>query len=328
MKTISIFQQAGDTAHRLTENKPAATKSPLQRHWLKLTNLLLAITLLGTSTILPAKESESVDFVLLQEQALLANAAYQSEDQARALAAANNYTLDIYQTVADLQIAFFLATNDAGKTQVISIRGTSNIENAMVDVYLQLVDDRKTGLRLHHGFSLAARKIYAELKPLLKAGYKINTTGHSLGGAVALILAIYLDADQFNIGQVTTFGQPKVTNAAGAAKIQHLNIIRVVTPLDLVPLVPLLDPLDINNLDIYWHAGIEVVLLTDNKYALLKGMDSMLRASRFTQKPLNEENLRNHQMTLYLQMLDARLTSAQLIPYPNNFNLFNLFGSE
>jgi hypothetical protein len=328
MKTISTFQQAGDTTHRLTERKPAVAKNALQRHWLKLTNFLVAITLLSTSSILPAKESESVDFVLLQEQALLANAAYQTEDQARALAAANNYRLDFYQTVADLQIAFFLATNEAGKTQVISIRGTSNIENAMVDVYLQLVEDRKTGLRLHHGFSLAARKIYAELKPLLKAGYKINTTGHSLGGAVALILAIYLDADQFNIGQVTTFGQPKVTNVAGADKIQHLNVIRVVTPLDLVPLVPLFDPLDISNIDVYWHAGVEVVLLTDNEYALLKGLDSMLRASRFTQKPLNEENLRNHQMTLYLEMLDARLTSAQLIPYPNNFNLFNLFGSE
>jgi|GEM_PF-512939 len=328
MKTTNIFQKAGDTTPGLTGKKPAAVKSPLQRHWLKLANLLVAISLLVTSTILPAKESESVDFVLLQEQALLANAAYQTEDQARALAAANNYRLDFYQTIANLQIAFFLATNEADKTQVISIRGTSNIENAMVDVYLQLVEDRKTGLRLHHGFSLAARKIYAKLKPLLKAGYKINTTGHSLGGAVALILAIYLDADRFDIGQVTTFGQPKVTNAAGAAKIQHLNIIRVVTQLDLVPLVPLLDPLDINNLDIYWHAGIEVVLLTDNEYALLKGMDSMLRASRFTQKPLSEENLSNHQMTLYLEMLDARLTSAQLVPYQNNFNLFNLFGGD
>lgn len=312
----------------LTGKKSAAIKSPLPRHWLKLTIFLLATTLLSNSTLLSAKESESIDFALLQEQALLANAVYQTEDQARALATSMSHTLTLYQTIDNLQIAFFLATNEADKTQVISVRGTSNIENAMVDVYLQLVEDRKTGLRLHHGFSLAARKIYAELKPLLKEGYKINTTGHSLGGAVALILAIYLDVDQFDIGQVTTFGQPKVTNAAGAAKIQHINVIRVVTQLDLVPLIPLLDPLDINNLDIYWHAGIEVVLLTDNEYALLKGMDSMLRASRFTQKPLSEENLSNHQMTHYLEMLDARLTSAQLIPYPNNFNLFNLFGSD
>jgi triacylglycerol lipase len=328
MKAIVKFQKRGDAALKLTEQKAELGNSLLKRHWLKLANFFMAMTLLSFSSILPAKELDSVNFALLQEQAIFANAAYQSKDQVRALVESRNYTLTLYQTIPDVQITFFLATNESSKTQLISIRGTSNVENAMVDVYLQLVDDQKTGLRLHHGFSLAAKKVYAELKPLLKPGYKINTTGHSLGGAVALILAMYLDADQFNIEQVTTFGQPKVTNIAGAGKIQHLNVIRVVTPFDLVPLVPLFDPLDINNLDVYWHAGIEVILLTDNQYAILEGMDSMLRASKFTQKPLNEENLKHHQMTLYLEKLKAKSKSAQLIPYQNNFNLFNLFGSD
>ena len=284
--------------------------------------------LLSISSVSPAKEAGSVNFTLLQKQAIFASAAYQSEDQVRALVESANYTFTFYQTIPDIHIAFFLATNELTQTQVISIRGTSNIENAMVDVYLQLVNDKKTGLRLHHGFSLAARKVYATLKPLLKPGYKINTTGHSLGGAVALILAMYLDADKFNIEQVTTFGQPKVTNIAGAGKIQHLNIIRVVTPFDLVPLVPLFDPLDITNIDVYWHAGTEVILLADTQYAILEGLDSMLRASRFTQRPLNQENLKHHQMALYLEMLKAKTKSAKLIPYRNNLNLFNLFGSE
>jgi triacylglycerol lipase len=328
MKTIVKFQAGGDIAPRLTENKSELGNGPLKRHWLKLANFFVAMTLLSISSVLPAKELVSVNFALLQEQALFANAAYQSKDQVRALVESSNYKLTFYQTIPDIQIAFFLATNESSKTQVISIRGTSNIENAMVDVYLQLVNDKKTGLRLHHGFSLAARKVYAELKPLLEPGYKIYTTGHSLGGAAALILAMYLDADQFNVEQVTTFGQPKVTNIAGAGKIQHLNVIRVVTPLDLVPLVPLFDPLDINNIDVFWHAGIEVVLLADTQYAILEGLDSMLRASRFTLKPLTEENLANHQMAVYLEILKAKSKSSKLVPYENNFNLFNLFGSD
>lgn len=328
MKTTIKFQKAGDAALKFAWQNSEPRNYGLKRHWIKLTHFFVAMTLLSISSILPAKELDSVNFVLLQKQAIFANAAYQSKAQVRALVEAGDYKLTFYQTIPDIQIAFFLATNESTQIQVISIRGTSNIENAMVDIYLQLVDDQKTGLRLHHGFSLAAKKVYAQLKPLLKPGYKIHTTGHSLGGAAALILAMYLDADQFNIEQVTTFGQPKVTNIAGAAKIQHLNVIRVVTPFDLVPLVPLFDPLDINNLDVYWHAGIEVILLTDDQYAILEGMDSMLRAGKFTQKPLNEENLKHHQMTLYLEKLKAKSKSAQLIPYQNNFNLFNLFGGD
>ena len=100
------------------------------------------------------------------------------------------------------------------------------------------------------------------------------------------------------------------------------------TPKDLVPLVPLFDPLDINNIDIFWHAGKEVILLEDNQYAVLEGVESMLRAMRFTQQLLTEENLQHHQMSLYLQLLESKIDSAENVSYENSFNLFNLFGSE
>jgi predicted lipase len=288
----------------------------------------LTLTLLFISVKSLADELDSVDFAVLQKHAIFAQAAYQSDAKIRAVVESSNYTLTLYHTIPDIQISFLLATNDLSKTQLIAVRGTSNIENAIVDISLKLVVDQHTGLRLHHGFSLAAKKLYAMLKPLLKPDYKIDVTGHSLGGAVALILAIYLDADQFNIEQVTTFGQPKVTNIAGARQIQQLKVIRVVTPSDLVPLVPLFDPLDISNIDIYWHAGKEVILLADNQYAILEGADSMLRASNFTQKLLSEENLQHHQMALYLEMLMAKTKSPKLVPYQNNYNWFNLFGSD
>ena len=288
----------------------------------------MAMLLLFISAKLPANELNPVDFAVIQKHAKFAQAAYQPEDSIRTSVASSNYTLTLFHTFPDTQISFLLATNEMTKTQVISVRGTSNIENAMVDIYLKLIVDKKTGVALHHGFSVAARQVYAKLKPLLKHDYKIDVTGHSLGGAVALILAMYLDADQFEIEQVTTFGQPKITNISGAKKIEHINVIRVVTPLDLVPLVPLFDPLDINNVDVYWHAGKEVILLADSKYAVLEGTDSMLRASSFTQKLLSEENLQHHQMTLYLNMVRVKIKSSKLVPYQNNYNLFNLFGSE
>jgi triacylglycerol lipase len=300
----------------------------LNRHLLKLTHIVLALTLLCALPTLSANELKSINFTEIQKQAIFANAAYQSEGKIRTLVESGNYTLTFYHTIPDIQISFFLATNELTKTQVISVRGTSNIENAMVDISLKLMVDKNTGVHLHEGFSFAAKQVYAELKPLLNSDYKINVTGHSLGGAVALILAMYLDAYQFDIEQVITFGQPKVTNISGANKIQHINFIRVVTPFDLVPLVPLFDPLDISNLDVYWHAGKEVILLADTQYAILEGTDSMLRATRFTQKPLTEDNLSNHQMPIYLEMIKAKTKSSKLVPYQTDLNLFNLFGSD
>ncbi len=299
----------------------------LNLHRQKLKTSILTLMLIFISATAPAVETAPVDFIEIQKQAGFTNVAYQPEDKIRDFVESRNYTLTLYKTVPDIHISYFLATNEQTRTQVISVRGTSNIENAMVDILLKLRPDKSTGIQLHEGFSRAARKVYADLKPLLKTDYKIRTTGHSLGGAVALILAMYLDIDRFNIEQVTTFGQPKVTNVAGANKFSHINIIRVVTPFDLVPLMPLLDPLDINNLDVYWHAGKEVILLKGNQYAILEGLDSMLRATRFTQQLLSQENMQHHQMSAYLGMIGAKTKSSRLVPYQTDFNLFNLFGS-
>jgi len=288
----------------------------------------LTITLLCLCVTLPVYGEDAINFVNIREQAMFADSAYKSESEIRALVESSDYELTLYHTIPGIQVAFFLATSVATKTQIISIRGTSNIENAMVNVSLKLSVDADLGVSLHQGFGVSAKRIYAELKPLLKPEYKINVTGHSLGGAIALVLAMLLDKDQVKVVQVVTFGQPKVTNVSGASSIQHINLIRVVTPDDMVPLVPLFDPLDINDLDIFWHAGREVILLGGNQYAVLDGMDSMLRATKFTQKPLSEDNVKNHEMTFYLSLIDARVTSSEQVPYKTDLNLFNLFGSE
>ena len=288
----------------------------------------LTLLLISISAALSASEADSVDFIEILKQAGFSSAAYQPEDEIRAFLETRNYTLTRYKTDPGIQVSFFLATNEQTKTQVVSVRGTSNIENAMVDILLKLKVDQITGIKLHEGFSLAARRVYAELKPLIKADYKIYTTGHSLGGAVALILAMYLDADRFKIEQVFTFGQPKVTNIDGASKFGHIDVTRVVMPLDIVPLVPPFDPLDINNLDVYWHVGKEIILLAENQYAILQGLDSMLRATRFTQQPFNQKNVENHSMSVYLGMIGAKTKSPSLVPYEIDLNLFNLFGGE
>ncbi|MFT5659233.1 MAG: triacylglycerol lipase, partial [Gammaproteobacteria bacterium] len=130
------------------------------------------------------------------------------------------------------------------------------------------------------------------------------------------------------VATVTTFGQPKVTNFEGANSLNHLDIKRIVLPNDLVPLIPPFDPLDIQNLDIYWHAGKELILLKDKQYTIVEGVDAMLRATKFTQEPLNEGNLVNHKMSIYRQAVNKKTPLAKQVAYENNFNLFNLFGGD
>jgi len=288
----------------------------------------LAISITGLSLVHADSSQSSINFSAINKYAIFSSLAYKNKPSTNEAISLKDYTITHYSNISGFNISYLLATNDLNKSQVIAVRGTSNIENALVDIALELTTDKHTGIRLHNGFSQTARAIYAEIKPKIKADYAISTTGHSLGGAVALILAMYLDTDNYKVDQIVTFGQPKVTNIAGTNKFEHLNILRVVTPKDLVPLVPPFDPVDINNLDIYWHPGKEVILLADTDYAVTGGIESMMRAIKFTQEPLTKDNLKNHEMSLYLKLIAQKISSSKLVEFESSFNLFNLFGSE
>ena len=291
--------------------------------------LLVLLITTGSSAFASTNSPQHpVSFSEINKYANLSNASYQAAPKIHQINVLKNYKISNGGNIPGYKISYFLATNDITKTQVIAVRGTSNIENILVDIALKLTLDKQTGTYLHNGFSQSAQAIYAKVKPHIRKDYVISTTGHSMGGAVALILAMYLDTDNYNIDKTVTFGQPKVTNITGANKFQHLNVIRVVTEKDLVPLVPPFDPVDLNNLDIYWHLGKEVILLPNTSYAILRGVESMMRAIKFTQEPLTENNLHNHQMFLYLKLVSDNLPSATLVPFKNSFNLFNLFDSK
>jgi len=265
-------------------------------------------------------------FAKIKPYAELANAAYLPEQEARLIIEAQGYRLDQYGSVPGVEVNYFIATNDVLKHQVVAVRGTANVENAIVDVSLKLLPDEHAKIALHQGFAQAAEGVYKALLPRLKKDYQISTTGHSLGGAVAVILAMYLDIDHYSLGPIISFGQPKVTNVSGALVFRHLDVTRVVTAQDLVPLVPPLDVMDINNVDIYWHLGKEIVLLEGNDYAVLEGVKSMMRATRVINARLSQENLEHHKMAGYLAQVEVKAEAASLVPYDTSVNLLKLFG--
>lgn len=299
---------------------------PVTHKHLSLALIFMLLGLCFTTTLTAQQTSSRIDFAHIRQFATLSRAAYETEERFTEIVDSKRYEPKQYHNIPELEVTYLVAGDKQTGAQIIAVRGTANVENALVDIALKLVDDPQAGIKLHDGFSLAASRIYSDLKTSLDKSKPIHTTGHSLGGAVAVILAMYLDQDGFMVDNVITFGQPKVTNIAGSQKYSHLNLIRLVTPRDLVPLVPPLDPLDIQNMDIYWHGGKEVLLNTDNTYSILEGTTSMLRATKFTQQMLDEQNLHNHKMDLYLKLIDSMITQSKQIPFKNDFNLFNLFG--
>ncbi len=270
----------------------------------------------------------SQDFLHWLNAAHLADATYRSKSDIEKVLASQGYSLKQYKQLDGYSVAYALATNDQTRQHIIAVRGTSNAENAIVDAAFVLVSDPLTGIDIHQGFLLSARDIYQQILPDIKPGYTINTIGHSLGGAAALILAMMLDSQGYPVGEVITFGQPKVTNISGSRKFKHLDVTRLVTPKDVVPLMPPLDPLDLMNLSIFWHQGTEVVLFKNNQYAVLNGTDSMLRASDFLNDVPSEQHLQNHFMTTYINHLKSKLRSPEEVIYKSDFKFSDWFGSS
>jgi len=260
------------------------------------------------------------DFVQIKNQAQLANDTYLITDNLTNILKQQGQTLVHQNTIAGSQVSYFLSTK--GNMQTIAIRGTANVENVMLDLDVELQQDIKLNILLHKGFSSGAAAIYQDVKPHLIAEQPIHITGHSLGGAISVVLAMYLKQDNYLVPQIITFGQPKVTNVAGAKQYADLPLIRIVTPKDIVPLVPPLSPLQIKNMDIYWHIGEEVILMANQKYAQTNGLKSMLRATKFTSAIPSEQNLIAHNMGTYLDLIDLLIKSAEEVPYKTELNMF------
>ncbi len=262
-----------------------------------------------------------VDFTEIKKSALLSAASYASAEVIEKRLVAGGYDLRQQQTLADSGLSYFLASSSTGH-QYLSFRGTSNLENALVDLDLALQLDADLNIQLHQGFAGAAKMAYQNVKAKLDKNKPISTTGHSLGGAIAVIVAMHLQRDGYQLEGVITFGQPKVTNVAGAEVFSALPLMRIVTPKDIVPLVPPLSPLQLKNLDIYWHMGSEIILLENKEYAQIKGIKSMMRATKFVSSVPDKTNLDAHQIATYLALIEQKLVAAQPVPYTMEINVF------
>lgn len=150
------------------------------------------------------------------------------------------------------------------KSIVVVFRGSNNIKNFLTDAMILKTNYEKhlcKKCELHSGFFTSYRKLTDKgLEKVIAAAvsehpdYGLLFTGHSLGGAVALIAAVKFN-EQYSgkAVKVYTFGQPRVgdTDYAKYVESKITNFFRVVHKKDLVPHKPAY-------LTFYRHSGFEV----------------------------------------------------------------------
>lgn len=244
-----------------------------------------------------------VSFREVRDAAEYAAAAYENEEDNKSKLGEDGLDIDYLDGT---EIKFLVKT--LKNEHWISVRGTANAANAKVDATYIKERDEHLGVYLHEGFGYAAKDIYAKVKPLLNPEYKINVTGHSLGGAIAAILMMHLDVDQFQLNTCYTFGQPKVTNHEGVEKFRHLPLVRVVDNEDVVPLVP---PLTIISAlhGAYRHFGSEVILKDGGHFIFLPEHDAERMIVSSTWLSLFHESVEDHYMKNYIAHIDPLLAN-------------------
>jgi hypothetical protein len=210
-------------------------------------------------------------------------------------------------------IKAYVELDDAKRVQWIVVRGTSSLINIRLDVDYNKVVDPRLQIPLHKGFADAALQVYQFAKPLLKTDYETRVTGHSFGGAAAVIVLMLLKEDGFKLGQAMTFGQPKVTNGDGAQKYRTLPLLRFVNDQDPVPLLPPFELFAVLDEGPYQHFGPEVVLEDGSTYRFYTEHQAE-RLSVFSfwnnLKNLSIQDVPEHFISTYLTRIRQKLPAA------------------
>ncbi|HSZ54774.1 MAG TPA: lipase family protein [Tepidisphaeraceae bacterium] len=125
---------------------------------------------------------------------------------------------------------------------VLAFRGSDpvTLPNWVTDAVVKLVKCDEYHGRVHHGFSPVLRRTWGGIEKILDEAQDrpLFLTGHSMGGALAVLSACRLARMGRPPVAIYTFGAPRVGDPAFCAGYT-LPTYRIVNRLDLVPEMPL-----------------------------------------------------------------------------------------
>lgn len=136
------------------------------------------------------------------------------------------------------------ATHDVA----VVFRGSNDAKDWALNIKAKNVRSKRFPGKIHAGFSEAFEEIVDPVKQAIaqlwdrkNQATRLSIYGHSLGGALATLLALDLNEVRFRISDVATFGSPRVGNRSFARSFDWLfghKSTRYVNENDVVPLLP------------------------------------------------------------------------------------------
>lgn len=128
---------------------------------------------------------------------------------------------------------------------VVAVAGTNELADWLVNLDARTVEHEWFHGEVHAGFLEAALAVWPGVRDAVYSmidldAEEIIITGHSLGGAVAVLIAATAEIFNLNV-RLVTFGQPRVGDAAFAEWIDgnpFIDYVRVAAAGDLVHHLP------------------------------------------------------------------------------------------
>ena len=145
------------------------------------------------------------------------------------------YCKAIYDAGGDQKDEVAFEVKQENGITIIVIRGTANDANVLSDVDVRLVSDVRTGIRLHKGFRDASLGVMEIIDRDHTVEHTVHVTGHSLCGAVAQIIGMWLHKRGNNV-QIFSYGSPKVSDQVlSSGQPTHWRVVRRSDPIPFTP---------------------------------------------------------------------------------------------
>lgn len=227
---------------------------------------------------------------------------------------------------------YYAIAGNGERVQQVFIRGTAVPEDMLDNIFVTKVWDEELRCNLHAGFRRRAAKMLENMEPLLDKEATISLYGHSLGGAVATIVGMRLEARGFRVKEVVTFGAPKVMDKAGSSAHAAFasRVVRIVTLDDPVPNLPfgLRTPFT----GPFTQMGAQVCLLPREQYychvgpreASVPWVNSWFLQARVLHPGCAREVFSMHRMWSYKRLIGAcagPVRAARQVPFGQRWDI-------